>query len=230
MKNLFMKKLFVPLTVVMSLCFLGTQAQKSSDAGVSFGIRAGVNFQNITGKDNDGNKLDYKMKTGFHVGLNAEIPITEQLFFQPGLLFSTKGAKYNNDGTGSINLSYLELPLNVIYKHPVGSGHLLVGVGPYLAYGIGGKLKYSNTGTEIDKDITFKNSVSPTDYIANFGAYFKPLDYGLNTLVGYEFSENLSVQLNGQFGFANNIPDIEGFTTDAKAKNTGFGISFGYRF
>ena len=227
-----MKNLFVPLTLALSLTFLNSQAQKnSSDEGIRFGVRAGVNFQNITGKDDDGNKLDYALKPGFHVGVNAEIPLTNQIFVQPGLLFSTKGAKSNDNGSSSsINLSYIELPVNFVYKNNLGSGKLLVGIGPYVGYGIGGKLKYSGGGNDVSQDIKFKSSVSSGDYLANGGAYVKRFDFGLNALVGYEITENLSAQLNLQLGLTSIVPTIEGFSSDAKAKNYYFGIFFDYRF
>ncbi|HEX6426772.1 MAG TPA: PorT family protein, partial [Niastella sp.] len=58
----------------------------------------------------------------------------------------------------------------------------------------------------------------------------KRMDFGGNLLAGYELSSKFSVQLNAQLGMSNLEPKIDGKKTDAKAKNTGFGISFGYRF
>ncbi len=58
----------------------------------SFGIRAGVNFQNLNGKDLNDDKLENKLKTGFNAGVNAEIPVGIDFYLQPGLLFSTKGS------------------------------------------------------------------------------------------------------------------------------------------
>ena len=67
----------------------------------TFGIRAGVNFQNINGEDEQGRDLDNKLKTGFHVGVNAEIPVAPEFYLQPGVLFSTKGAKTSNQKKSS---------------------------------------------------------------------------------------------------------------------------------
>jgi hypothetical protein len=55
------------------------------------------------------------------------------------------------------------------------------------------------------------------------------MDFGGNLLVGYELSSKLSFQLNAQLGMTNIQTKIEGQTT-AKIKNTGFGVSVGYRF
>src|SRR5688572_20097064 len=77
----------------------------------SFGIRAGVNFQNLNGEDPAGNDLDNKLKVGFHVGADVDIPIAEEFYLRPGVLFSTKGAKAEGSDA-KLNLSYIEVPVS----------------------------------------------------------------------------------------------------------------------
>jgi hypothetical protein len=178
----------------------------------TFGIRAGVNFQNLNGKDETGDKLDYKLKTGFNAGLNAEIPVGIDFYLQPGLLFSTKGAKADV-GDGQINLSYLELPVNFIYKPELGEGRMVLGFGPYAAYAINGKTKNP------DSDIEFGDQ--PNE--------LKRFDAGANLLAGYEFSNRLSFQLNAGLGLLRlNNRDTD--DNESSLTNTGFGVSLGYRF
>ena len=214
---------------LISACLLGTfisQAQSTqvtTAGGTTFGVRAGVNFQNLNGEFG-GNDWDNKLKTGFHVGVNAEIPIADEFYLQPGLLFSTKGAKADNDNDSKINLNYLELPVNFLYKPVLGTGKLLLGFGPYAGYAIGGKIK-SDDG---DMDIEFEKSVdNPLQAIYTYRRF----DFGANFLAGYEFTNKFSVQLNAQLGLANISPEIDGVDSDDyKTKNTGFGVSVGYRF
>ena len=71
-------------------------AQNTDKAKMAFAVLGGINFQNLNGKDIDGDKLENDMIIGFHAGVNVQIPIVPQFFFQPGLLFTTKGAKYTN--------------------------------------------------------------------------------------------------------------------------------------
>jgi hypothetical protein len=55
-------------------------------------------------------------------------------------MFSTKGEKNSEDGfTSTYNLSYLELPINFVYKGALGNGYFLIGFGPYLGYAVMGK-------------------------------------------------------------------------------------------
>jgi len=214
---------------LISACLLGTfisqaQTTKATVGGTTFGIRAGVNFQNLNGQF-AGNDLDNKIKVGFNAGLNAEIPLADEFYIQPGLLFTTKGAKADNDDT-KVNISYLELPVNFLYKPILGAGKLLLGAGPYAAYALGGKIKGDNG----DMDLEFESKLATSEALQYFYT-FKRFDFGANLLVGYEFSNKFSAQLNAQLGLANISPKVDGFDSDDyKTKNTGFGVSLGYRF
>jgi len=89
-------------TKIWALALAATALVTNSYAqdGTTFGLRAGVNFQNVNGKDFEGDKIeDNKLKTGFHIGVNAEIPVAPEFYIQPGVLFSTKGAKDDANAT-----------------------------------------------------------------------------------------------------------------------------------
>jgi len=199
----------------------------SAQSKTTFGITAGVNFQNITGDDALGNKMENKLKTGFLAGVNAEIPVGIDFYVQPGVIYAMKGAKADNNSDDKVNLSYIEVPVNFIYKPAVGTGRIILGVGPYVAFGIGGKIK-SNSG---DVDVEFKNSISQAEAASGYGSYFKRIDAGGNLLFGYEMANHLSLQLNAQLGMIKINPKIDGLSSDETSwKNTGFGVSLGYRF
>lgn len=224
------------LIAVIGLFTVVCQAQqKTMHTGkTSFGIRGGINFQNINGKDENGDKLKNDILTGFNAGINLEIPMAPEFYFQPGLLYTIKGAKskeiiLGQTINGTVKISYVELPLNFLYKPLLGTGHLLLGFGPYVALGVGGKVKYEGGGNSADADIKFKNKVSLTD--PDNVVYFRPLDAGGNLLAGYEFGNRVSFQLNAQLGLTKINPAYEGASNDkTSAKNTGFGFSLGYRF
>lgn len=188
---------------------------------ISLGIKAGVNLQNFNGEDDDGDDLEMDLKPGFLVGADVEIPVAQDFYFRPGLLFSTKGAK--EDDTKAI-VSYIELPLHLMYKPQLGSGKIFIGLGPYVAYGISGKFK-DDDGNE--EDIEFTNDVKMDDDAIFF---MKPLDAGADIFFGYEFAFKLSVQLDAQLGLLNLSPKSEGEDPEGILKNTGFSLSLGYRF
>ncbi|WP_127126647.1 porin family protein [Pseudoflavitalea rhizosphaerae] len=215
-----MKRKFLALSAVLAL----TAGAVSAQSKTTFGVRAGANFTNLNGKDEEDNKLENKMKVGFHVGVNAEIPLADEFYLQPGVLFSTKGAKLDGEGDVKMNLGYIEVPVNFLYKADLGEGKLLLGVGPYVGIGITGKVK----GDGGEADIKFTNDAKMED----MGKVpLKRIDAGGNLLFGYEFANKFSVQLNAQLGMLNLVPKFEGEKPEnEKIKNTGFGVSVGYRF
>jgi hypothetical protein len=219
-----MKSKVLMLALATTAFALTSTAQEKT----TFGVRAGVNFANQTGEIG-GSDLDLKLKAGFNIGVNAEIPVAPQFYLQPGLLFSTKGAKAN-EGDNKWNVSYVEVPVNFLFKPTLGSGKLLLGVGPYLGIAVGGKVKTEGD----DVDIEFKNDLDAKDagdFLAGEKWFQKRLDFGGNLLAGYELSNKLSFQLNAQLGMSNLFPKFGGEKPEkTKMKNTGFGISVGYRF
>lgn len=230
-----MKKQCIVFATALVLGITVAHAQKSEDKLVSFGIRAGVNLQKIYGDDFMGNKLTNDFTTGFHAGINADLFVSEGFYLQPGLLYSTKGAKRE---TTSIqytqHISYIELPLNVLFKPELGGGKLLLGAGPYAAYGIAGKSKTKAGDAAVELDAKFKNKISAAEYattLLNAAYYLKPFDFGGNVLIGYELNSGFSLQLNGQLGLSQINPEVDGVAADkGKWKNVGFGASLGYRF
>ncbi len=209
--------LTILLTLAVAMPFAAGQK-------TSFGILGGINFQNLNGKDSDGDKLENKIKPGFHAGFNVQIPVVSDFYFQPGLLFTTKGCKNKEDNPDmKINISYLELPLNFVYKPLVGKGHFMLGFGPYLGLGISGKVKSGNDS----EDIEFKNKVdSPVTTLT-----LRPFDAGANIFAGYELPGGLFFQLNTQLGLLNIQPEYTGIVdNESSFKNTGFSLSAGFRF
>ena len=225
---MYLKK-FLPAFFLILILF-GFTAQTRAQ-GVSFGLRGGFDLQNINGKDFEGDDLEFDLVPRFNVGAFAEIPVAPDFYFQPALLFSTKGAKttgeiFDQDLSLEYNISYLELPLSFLYKPVLGNGRFFLGFGPYLGYGIGGKAKYSINNTTTEEDIEFTNEYDDSQSLSQF----KPFDFGANVFFGYELAMGFSFQLNTQLGLAKINPDPMDSEDESSWKNTGFGISLGYRF
>ncbi|MBP7555542.1 MAG: PorT family protein [Chitinophagaceae bacterium] len=204
-----MKTKVIMIAALALICGQATMAQTKT----TFGIRGGVNFQNLNGKDQNGDRIDGKLRTGFHVGANAEIPVGIDFYLQPGVLFSTKGAKAKD--IVETSLSYIEVPVNFVYKPDLGTGRVLLGFGPYLGIGVGGQYKVGN----VEGDVEFGNETGQV----------KRLDAGASMLAGYEWSNKVSVQLNAALGLVN-LHNRVANDNKSSLKNTGFGLSVGYRF
>lgn len=207
------------LSMLLILVLSASFALAQEKTKMSVGILGGLNFQNLNGKLSSGDKLENDMLLGFHGGVNVQIPIAPEFYFQPGLMFSKKGAKntYTIMGaefTNQIKINYIEMPLNLVYKGAIGNGFVMLGFGPYLAYGISGKQIFEG------KSITFERGVD-----------FNAFDAGANIFAGYEMASGIFLQLDTQFGMLNIYPENKNSLNDqSTAKNTGFGLSLGYRF
>jgi hypothetical protein len=225
-----MKKRQVSLILVFLLLVSSAIAQTGEIGKTSFAVLGGVNFQNLNGENTNGNKLENDLIIGYHFGGNVQIPVAPEFYFQPGLLFSTKGAKNTaSDLTSTYKLSYIELPLNFVYKGMLGNGYFMIGLGPYLAYGVGGKAIYEGGSTSYESDLKFKKEVVSGDPLTT--AYIKPFDAGGNIFFGYEMAGGLFMQLNTQLGMIDIQPDHYLLPDDnSTLKNTGYGLSLGYRF
>lgn len=212
------------------LLFTGAFTMAQNAEKTSFGILGGVNFQNLNGKSANGSALENDLIVGYHVGVNVRLPLAPEFFLQPGILLSTKGAKnVSNLSTMTTKLTYVEVPLNFVYRGLLGKGHILIGLGPYVALGVGGNVNLESDALSLKSDIEFKNVVELTDPM--LVPYYRPLDVGGNIFFGYEMASGIFLQLNAQLGMLKINPEYEILQNDESViKNTGFGVSIGYQF
>ncbi|HMI04656.1 MAG TPA: porin family protein [Pedobacter sp.] len=209
-----------------------------ANAQTKFGIRSGLNISNVTDKSENGDKQNTKSLSGLLIGLTADVHLADNFYIQPALQYARKGFKQERGGFGSatnlrVKADYLELPVNFLYKPKLGMGRLLLGAGPYVAYGTGGSWKSDTDiiiGDIVSKgngNVAFRNDASVrNDSEYNYG---RPFDYGFNATVGYEFRECLSLQITGTAGIANLVPHFNGYQPGGSLRNRGLGISIGYK-
>lgn len=187
-------KFVFPVCAALVISAFGASAQSGGQ------IRAGVNLANVSVTDN-GRVDEAKSLTSFQVGFIGDVPLgTGLLSLQPGLVFTGKGTKTQSGDPASStyykatsNPYYIEVPLNLVVKAPIGSGSkFFVGAGPYAAIGIGGKNKVEGSnlgiGFKSEGNIEFSND-DPTTFEYEEGAGFgvmKRFDYGVNGTVGIE--------------------------------------------
>ena len=228
-----MKTKLMSIALIFMLSSSLAVAQGTGNAKTSFAILGGVNFQNFNGKDNSGNKLENDMIIGYHAGFNIQMPVAPNIYFQPGLLFSLKGSEGSYGLlTGTYELSYIELPLNLVYKGFLGNGYITLGFGPYIGYGIMGNSTLAVGPVSIETDVEFTDVVESGDPFAT--SHFRPFDAGGNIFAGYEMAGGLFLQLNAQLGMLKINPEdkrtVVVYGEELSVKNTGFGLSLGYRF
>jgi hypothetical protein len=193
-------------------------------------IRGGLNLSNMLMKDDDDTYSDdFKLKPGFHAGVTTEIPMNENLFFETGLLLSSKGYKFNESETysgetytykGTASLLYLDIPLTA--KAYFGTENLKMygALGPYIGVGISGKSK-----TESDMMGETETEEEDVKWGSGEDDDLKRLDYGIIAGAGIELNA-IQVGAFYSFGLANISSNTEGGT---KVSNKVIGITVGLR-
>ncbi|MCK9167985.1 MAG: PorT family protein [Bacteroidales bacterium] len=218
-----MKKL-TTLLIIAGISLLSFQVNAQG-----MGIKAGLTMATMEYENDQATYSDtYKMTPGFHVGLTYEVPLIGILSFEPGLIFTTKGAKYEDtllgiDFDAVYTLYYIDIPLYV--KAAVSAGDnlkLYAAAGPYVGLGISGVVK---TTTEVlgivnteEDDIEWGNDEAEDD--------LKNVDMGLTFGAGLEIS-SLLLGVSYDLGMAN-ISSYQDFGTTRK--NNVLKLSIGYKF
>ena len=200
-------KNFMKSALVICMMFTVTNMH----AQIKIGPTAGLNLSTMTLKSM-GLSLDPKTIVGFNVGVISEFNLKGNLFLQPALLFSAKGSKYSVlEEEMTITPSFIEIPVNAMYKFGSGSTKFFLNAGPYFGLAIGGKTK---SGGE-SADIKFGSGESND---------MKRFDFGLNLGAGIEI-KNFLISAHYGLGLANLAPVT---TDDTEVKIRVIGISISY--
>ncbi len=146
----------------------------------------------------------YSSKTGMKLGVIADIPMGKNFYFQPGINYTSQGRKFAETfdtssmtknitypvyQNTSLNLAYIEIPLNIAYKIFLSSSHknsFFISVGPYLAFQFSSKMGNQSLSVKNDSVFTYNNSTDDLP-IGNGVNKYKTFDFGVNGRAGFEF-------------------------------------------
>lgn len=207
-----MKKVFL----VAAVAVLG---MSQTDAQVKFGIKAGPQMTNLMGDDVE----DAESKIGFNVGGYANIRFSEQLAFQPEIMYSMQGAKneYSQDfGLGTyrvedkVKLSYINVPLMLKWYAYEG---LNFEFGPQVGFNVSAKAEGDRTLISGEGD-----SQVLTSYEEDIDDV-ETVDFGLNIGAGYELPMGLNFGLRYTHGLTDIVKDVD-------MKNSVIALGIGYSF
>ena len=209
MNKLFLFCMAMAVSISSFSQLLSLEGNETSGKKIIFGIKSGLSVA-TSNKEYDANLYPDPPKArsliGAIGGVFLQVPINKKICFQPELQMIGKGMKtkdqYNNFNYPT-KTTYLELPLNILYKPVSTKGSFFIGGGPAPAWFIGENVFYS--------------SDSP----------IKKFDFGINFLTGYEIPIGFSINLHYTHGLTN----ISGDKTNIPVlKNRCFGITVGYVF
>ena len=237
MKN---KLLLLTAVAITSSASMQAQVKNLNPGGIY--IKGGLSLSNISVNTN-GTVNDAKTLTTFHAGIVGDIPLLPILSLQAGLSLNGKAAKSeyyadnNNKNDNYIkakfNPLYLELPVNLVLKFPIGdNSRFFIGAGPYAAIGIGGKtktdVKILGVSSSSDENITFNND-NPTTSQQEDASFtrVRKFDYGVNALAGIETGK-LLLGVNYGLGLTKINSNGDNNSND-KNKYRVFSVSVGFK-
>ena len=218
------KKMYV---FVLAAAMTASYAQ----AQISIGPRAGFSLTNYDVRW-DGKKPDKdergNLKPGIIIGVTGEYALNEAMAFQSGVIFAMQGTRYKSSErhqffgttvtTTVMNVNYLQVPVNALYKVKLGGMKLVLQAGPYFGVALDGKTKSTDdndglTNTEETK-IEFGNKLGQ----------MKRLDLGVGAGAGLQFG-HFRTALGYNFGVAN----LSNFDKVIQ-RNTGLTLSLTFLF
>ena len=211
------------LLVIIVIFTLNVNAQN-----VKFGTKAGLNISSIY----NGENVNRESRYSFHLGGLVEFKISNKIYFQPEILFSSQGAKFNYSGEsidilGGVNstffsiesttaLNYLNFPL--IMKYYIFN-NLSIECGPQLGFLL--SLKTETTHTNNNAFVTETSSDKSSSNI---------IDLGINFGLGYKLENGIFFNSRYNFGLSAINKELENQIYYTKARNGVLQISVGYFF
>lgn len=175
---------------------------------VSIGIQGGATWANPSIKAPTGLTYESNSRTSFQAGLMFDVPLGDGgLRIMPELKYADKMHGFSTNVTlpgqgnftyaGKSNISYLELPVHLAYAFG-GDTKIIIGAGPYVAYGLSGKNEYTistsaGTVTSAKEDIQFGSGASE----------IKRMDLGASGMAGILLQNGFMVKVNYGLGLTN---------------------------
>jgi hypothetical protein len=208
-----MKKLFVASAFLLSFCW--------SQAQIQLGVHTDGIFAYQTAKAS-GTNATTDSRFSWKAGLVGNLGLNRQISFMPQLNLVNKGAKFEYTGTGNTvtqvtKLTYIELPLNLVYNFNGFFG----GIGPVLSYGVSGK----QTVLDGADTRSYKMKFDGKTDISDGYSHMKAFEFGGDLIAGYKLKNGVFFNAQYNLGLSN-----VGSSPEGTLKNNYFGFGVGYFF
>ncbi len=204
--------------------FLDTRTpRKFLNIGVRFGI-------NQSGKNWTNTERMNTWKTGFRVGVVANLNFSNFLSLQPGFFFNNK----SYDSVVLSDASWMKehsrfytfsIPFQVQFHFNIARNFRWnVGVAPVLTLGLGGNTTQSANGKNLAKYSYFGNTSNANEWKNRY------TDFGFEFSTGFTIAKHYEIGINYTCGCLNTISDPENLVPYVKARNKEWSLFIGYNF
>ena len=171
---------FLKYSLILFLMIISFVTQFSFGQKPTIGIKAGLALSNATINPTiPDSYFKTSGKTGVVVGAYLNVPSGKKILFRPGAEIVSKGVKQQFDDTYvsysfPVRFTYVDFPINILYKFKYTNGFLLAGGGPVI-------------GVPINDDYQFPIKS----------------EFSINGIVGYEVAIGFSININYTYGLTN---------------------------
>src|ERR1700733_1727290 len=198
------------MRIVFLLIFLCLLFTKGHSQNIQLGAEGGINVSGASATE-PGVVFHGSPGIRFAIGGFADIPLPNKMFsIRPKLLFSREAYDPILFGDKTpFAISYINLPIPVIYHSSLSANKMFFGLGPYFGYALSGK--YVTQG--ITTKIVWGSNPDEDDG--------KRLDIGADVLVGYQLEKDISLTAKLDWG----IKDISAEPTFYKVHTRNFGLT-----
>ena len=231
------------------ICLVCVFGFNSINAQIEPGITGGIDLTSINLKREYPSALNIQGTLGYHIGLDLRLPIVENLNLNTGLLLTKTGfkqilsypfrsslAEYDSVITFNVSAYNIEVPILLEFKAKFEKMNILFGIGPYVSYGLFGKvnLDIQSLSTDINysENIRWKPYYEPSEELGKQLIYqsgysqIKRLDYGAMIKFGIQF-KTLTINAEYKYGIANRM---SAYGLHEKMNNQSLGIGLTYQF
>jgi hypothetical protein len=185
------------------LFFLFFLFQFSANAQNKFGLNSGIAFSDQSGSNSSATDL-----ITIPISVFGMIPLSRVVVMQPSIGYYPKGNKYRDvtfvdqlgaNGYGDVNYRFDDIEVAIPFQYTVTSSKerkLLLGLGPYFSYAIGGLVKWHNVSGQ---------NRPPSKSKINFdGTGYQRFDAGINLLMTLQVKNHWTVSASFDRGLVGN--------------------------
>ena len=188
-----MKKIILMILAVTCITNYSNAQRNNVDyrSSIQFGLKGGINYSNIYSTTGDGFVADPKF--GLALGAFLALPITNEIGFQPEILYSQKGFTATGSMLGSAydltrTSSFIDIPLFLSIKP---SRNLTFLVGPQFSYLIHEKDVFSNSSMSYQEEQNYTNDNLRRNILCFVGGADFNFDHViLGVRAGWDVQEN----------------------------------------
>ena len=192
------------MMMIAAMMIAAISANAQNEVGqITLQPKVGMNISNVTGDVwND----DKKSNVGLVAGVEAEYGIAENFGLAFGVLYSMEGCKvkYAGEGTGNVNLDYINIPILAQYYVVPG---LAIKAGVQPAFNVRHKV-----GGDYDMDLEDLD-----------GYKTKSFNFSIPVGLSYEY-QSFVLDARYNIGVTKLIKDLD------QGRNSTFSITLGYKF